>query len=171
MGYSAPNNMGRTFMAWGPYAVTTLYGSYSANEGVLHCPPIPYIDNLKDHHLRHWGGPGRGKQAAQIPVFLDGIWYVSWAHTVTPPPQVQVEDAIDHHHVEYSFAQIQGLCINRHEGGVNGLFADFSVRKVGLKELWTFPWDRACDTTGPWTKAGGVLPEDWPQWMRKLRDY
>ena len=171
IGYSAPDNIGRTFMAWGPYAVTTPYGSYSANEGVLHCPPIPYIESLKDHHLRHWGGPGRGRKAAQIPVLLDGIWYTSWASTFSTPPQVQVEDAIDHHHISYNFGGIQGLCINRHDAGVNGLFADFSVRKVGLKELWTFPWDRACDTTGPWTKAGGVLPEDWPQWMRKFRDY
>ena len=29
------------------------------------------------------------------------------------------------------------MCINRHHGGINMLFADWSVRKVGLKELWT----------------------------------
>lgn len=42
---------------------------------------------------------------------------------------------------------------------------------VGLKQLWTFRWHRYFDPNGPWTKAGGVEPSDWPQWMRRLRDY
>ena len=51
------------------------------------------------------------------------------------------------------------------------LFMDWSVRKVGLKELWTLKWNRNFDTAGPWTKAGGVKPEDWPEWMRRFKDY
>jgi len=62
-------------------------------------------------------------------------------------------------------------CINRHNGGVNALFLDWSVRKVGLKELWTLKWYRQYDTNGPWTKAGGVQPGDWPAWMRGFKDY
>ena len=62
-------------------------------------------------------------------------------------------------------------CINRHDGYVNGLFFDWSVRKVGLEELWTLKWHRNFDTAGLWTKAGGVKPEDWPPWMRKFKDY
>ena len=30
---------------------------------------------------------------------------------------------------------------------------------------------RYIDTAGPWTMAGGVQPEDWPQWMRGFKDY
>ena len=62
-------------------------------------------------------------------------------------------------------------CINRHNGGVNTLFMDWSVRKVGLKELWTLKWHRSYDTAGPWTLDGGVKPSDWPEWMRKFKDY
>ncbi len=62
-------------------------------------------------------------------------------------------------------------CINRHDGFVNCLFMDWSVRKVGLKELWTLKWYPTFDTNGPWTKAGGVRPEDWPKWMRRFKDY
>ena len=62
-------------------------------------------------------------------------------------------------------------CIDRHNGGINILFLDWSLRKVGLKELWTLKWHRNFDTAGLWTKAGGVKPEDWPAWMRKFRDY
>lgn len=63
------------------------------------------------------------------------------------------------------------FCMNRHHGYVNGLFLDWSVRKIGLKELWTLPWSYEFDTAGRWTKAGGVKPEDWPKWMREFKDY
>jgi len=45
------------------------------------------------------------------------------------------------------------------------------VRRVGLKELWTLKWHKAFDTTGPWTKAGGAVTDDWPQWMQALKEY
>ena len=62
-------------------------------------------------------------------------------------------------------------CINRHDGYVNGLSFDWSVRKVGLEELWTLKWHRQYNTRGRWTKAGGARPEDWPQWMRRFKDH
>ena len=64
------------------------------------------------------------------------------------------------------------LCvINRHDGGINSLFMDWSVRKVGLKEPWTLKWQREFNTANKWTLAGGVQPEGWPEWMRKFKDY
>ncbi len=63
------------------------------------------------------------------------------------------------------------FCVSRHDDFVNGVFLDWSVRKIGLKELWTLKWNREFDTAGPWTKAGGVQREDWPDWMRNFKDY
>ncbi len=63
------------------------------------------------------------------------------------------------------------VCINRHQGAISVLFLDSSVRKLGLKGLWTLKWRRDFNTSGPWTKAGGVKPEDWPKWMRGFKDY
>jgi prepilin-type processing-associated H-X9-DG protein len=63
------------------------------------------------------------------------------------------------------------LCINRHNGYVNGLFLDWSVRKIGLKELWTLKWYKEFDTANEWTRAGGVQPDNWPEWMRGFKDY
>jgi len=62
------------------------------------------------------------------------------------------------------------MCINRHDGGVSMLFMDWSVRKVGLKEPWTFKWHRRFNTGGIWTKQGGAEAEDWPPWMRRFKD-
>ncbi|MHC4518894.1 MAG: type II secretion system protein [Planctomycetota bacterium] len=64
-----------------------------------------------------------------------------------------------------------GFCTPRHGSFVNVVFMDWSVRRVGLKQLWTLRWHREYDTNGPWTKAGGVQPEDWPKWMRQCKDY
>jgi prepilin-type N-terminal cleavage/methylation domain-containing protein/prepilin-type processing-associated H-X9-DG protein len=63
------------------------------------------------------------------------------------------------------------FCIDRHNGYINGLFLDWSVRKVGLKELWTLKWSNEYDTANAWTRAGGVMPEDWPDWMQRFKDY
>ena len=51
------------------------------------------------------------------------------------------------------------------------LFLDWTVRKVGLKELWKLKWHRKYNINGPWTRAGGVQPGDWPEWMKNVKDY
>jgi hypothetical protein len=48
---------------------------------------------------------------------------------------------------------------------------DMLGHAVGLKELWTLKWWPGYNTHGPWTKAGGVKAEDWPQWMRSFKEY
>jgi len=67
--------------------------------------------------------------------------------------------------------QMIRFCINRLDGFVNSVFLDSTVRKVGLKELWTLKWHRKFDLNGPWTVAGGVEPDNWPEWMRGFKDY
>ena len=50
-------------------------------------------------------------------------------------------------------------------------FLDWSLRRVGLKELWTLKWHRLFDTQGRYTVAGNARERDWPRWMRKMKDY
>ncbi|MBA7487246.1 hypothetical protein ES707_22809 [subsurface metagenome] len=99
---------------------------------------------------------------ANIPTLLDASRYSGLPVDRIPPP----------HRGGVGLGGIWGpFCINRHNGHVNGLFLDWSVRRIGLKELWTLKWDQEFDTANIWTKAGGVQPEDWPQWMRNFKDY
>jgi len=72
---------------------------------------------------------------------------------------------------EQGYDDEQPCCMNRHDGFVCGIFMDWSVRKVGVKELWSLKWHRQYDTCGVWTKAGGVQPDYWPAWMRRFKDY
>lgn len=66
---------------------------------------------------------------------------------------------------------MKSFCIPRHGPFINGLFMDWSVRKIGLKELWTLKWYPDFNTRGPWTRAGNVPSDRWPQWMRSLKEY
>jgi len=100
---------------------------------------------------------------ADVPFQLDGRCPWAPAHEDDKPPP---EDD-----VWVLGSGMSEVCIDRHQGGVNSLFCDASVRKVGLKELWTLKWHKQYNTRGPWTKAGGAEPEDWPQWLRRFIDY
>jgi prepilin-type processing-associated H-X9-DG protein len=98
---------------------------------------------------------GRGA----VPVLFDARGYsASLPDEKTPPSRDP--DGIGRH-----------PSMNRHQGTINGLFLDWSVASIGLKHLWTLKWRLDFNTKGPWTKAGGVQAEDWPQWMRGLKDY
>ncbi|HSW01019.1 MAG TPA: type II secretion system protein [Sedimentisphaerales bacterium] len=90
------------------------------------------------------------KNQSDVPVLLDSS-YPSYVHPDKYP--------------DSSFS------IDRHLACVNGLFLDWSARRVGLKELWTLRWSLSFNRANKWTRAGGVQPEDWPEWMRNFKDY
>ena len=104
--------------------------------------------------------PIRGK--AKIPTLLDCTSFVS-RFDGREPPKYDLEAP--------HYPRGETFIINRHNGYINGLFLDWSVRKIGIKELWTLKWHMQFDTANEWTRAGGVQPEDWPEWMRGFKDY
>ncbi len=131
----------------------TATGSYGANLAFGGLPWGPPWTKLFWENTAAYSVKGQ----SNIPVFLDSTMpFSKFISEEQPPPG----------------AEDQTTCvINRHDGGVNSLFLDWSVRKVGLKELWKLKWYKEFNTNGPWTIAGGVKPEDWPQWMREFKDY
>ena len=176
-GQDGRDERGGTFLAWGKHRFQSehgvrqnYYGSYGMNswlatpaEGgsfVLGCPSPALRPNF-------WKTT-KVKYAGHIPVFLDSWWWCAWAKETDEPPQYEGQNTPFPCGCRDS---IRRFCINRHDGFVNGLFLDWSVRKVGLKELWTLKWHRQCNTRNSWTRAGGVQPEDWPNWMRHFKDY
>jgi len=62
------------------------------------------------------------------------------------------------------------FCINQYQQGINGISWDYHIKRIGLKQLRTLKWGRSFSPAGIWTTAGGVRPEDRPDWMRNFKD-
>jgi prepilin-type processing-associated H-X9-DG protein len=178
---SAARRPGRDRVPWGgpfaPYAWPVTYADYDHGNWPDHLDIIygSYGLNLWTYNEYerakasrrpisegvHWNVCDlRG--ASRVPVLLDCSWHIVVPHDNDGPPKSEG-------HVRDQ--PMSMICFDRHNGGTNSLFMDWSVRKVGLKEPWTLKWHRKFDTANPWTKAGGVRPQDWPEWMRGFRDY
>jgi hypothetical protein len=111
---------------------------------------------------------GKAVSTNTIPVFGDSTWYDAWPRDTDQPAQTPDAFGIGDRGTS---GEMNHFCINRHGGLVGMLFMDWSARRVGMKELWTLKWHRAYNTTGAWTKAGGVNPDDWPIWLRRFKEY
>jgi prepilin-type N-terminal cleavage/methylation domain-containing protein len=157
--------MGSTFRAWSSDAGPKSYAvsSYGFNDA------IGWVKPRGDPRADSGWRSCLVKGADEVPVMMDcrlpGVGVMS--PQGEPPPYEDAPGPFIPHYVTCLWPVV----INRHNGGINELFMDWSVRKVGLKELWTLKWDKQFDTRGPWTKAGGVQPEKWPPWMRRFKDY
>jgi len=153
-------------MAWGymkdDHWVKPMKGSYGING---YCVDIQPGREPRGEASWYWRGPAVAG-AAYVPLFLGAQRYNGVVDSVDDPPAYDGQGW-----AEGGDGRMLRYCLNRHDGFVNGIFLDFSNRKIGLKDLWTFKWHRRYDTTGPWTTAGGCQPSDWPQWMKTFKDY
>ncbi len=152
---------GTTFSAWWSTTKTrgAITGSYGANAAM----PWVYgpLSGLGAAATNVWWG-SPPKQASLVPVLFDcrrALGSVA-GMSYGPPPYEEADGDPG-----------WGMFINRHHGGTNYLFLDWSVRKAGIKEPFTLKWDKSYDTANVWTKAGGVTREKWPVWMQKFEDY
>jgi len=160
--------LGATFRAW---TITSPDPAFRASYGFNFYPFdslrsggfFPARPSVKRRHdgLNLFNVAGRSR----VPILLDSFMIGAHPRPATEPPMNEFRLFPELRNPEMNF------CINRHNGRINGLFLDWSVREVGLKELWTLKWCPDFNTAGPWTRAGGVRPEDWPKWMRDLKDY
>lgn len=138
--------------------------SYGMNYWVYGPPDDKPDDGVRHPHWPiYWRGTRSATGSSGIPVFLDSVSEGGLPDPSDSPP------LLESHFIDGGWMSV--FCINRHDGAVNALFMDFSARRVGLKELWTLKWYRGYATGGPWTRAGGVEPGDWPPWMRGFKDY
>jgi len=166
-----PTGQWNTFSAWGVYSAQDDegydpdgdWGSYGIN-GWAENPPASVTSVYQNFEtVNNWRTPDV-QGAGYVPLMMDALRFnVFPRETDTPPDQEDLAWQAEMH--------MRRICINRHDGFINMAFLDWSVRKTGLKELWTLRWHKAYKIAGPWTTAGGILPEDWPEWMREFRDY
>jgi prepilin-type N-terminal cleavage/methylation domain-containing protein len=157
-----------TFSAWGIFNAGDAYfgpqgiaGSYGLNGYVLSTLPGVSFENGRTT-TDNWRTP-LVQGANNVPLFTDALRFDLWPIVTDSPPQT--ED------LAWSANHMARCCINRHDGFINAAFCDFSLRKVGIKELWTLKWHKRFNINGPWTTAGGASGSDWPSWMQRFKEY
>jgi prepilin-type N-terminal cleavage/methylation domain-containing protein len=154
------------FNAWGIFhgadlSVDGVAGSYGINGYCL----IPNGVDTYESGIsvsRGWKTAGE-RGAGNVPWFSEALRFDLWPLDTDGPAANEF--------AAWSGNLMARTCINRHQGFQNIAFLDFSVRKIGLKELWTLKWHKDFNINGTWTQAGGVQGSDWPQWMRRFQDF
>ncbi len=154
------------FKAWGVfsggwnYTVKGDYGSFGMN-GWCGNPPPGVNPMLDEEHPVAWNWRQASiKGAGTVPLMSDHQWLDGWPRHEDAPPEYDGQRWGD-----FGFENMGRLCINRHDGTINMLFVDFTVRRVGLKQLWKLKWSRMFDTTE------GPTGDEWPEWMRGFKEY
>jgi prepilin-type N-terminal cleavage/methylation domain-containing protein/prepilin-type processing-associated H-X9-DG protein len=102
------------------------------------------VENMQGGNEGTAGGYWRRtdvKGADRVPVLGDCQYLYYNGSTGSPPI----------YNGTFTGNQMAWICIDRHMGYVNFTYLDFSVRKTGLKELWTLKHDRLYDTCNEWT--------------------
>ena len=149
-----------------------------ANEYIGSYGPNGWMCNLEANRTGGiWGrGPASDywrtpnvKGAWNVPLFQGQWWVDAWPRENDQPPDIA--DGVMAVPDRPNTNEMERVCVDRHGGTLNNISCDWSVRAVGVKELWTLKWHKNYNVRGPWTKGGGVNPSDWPQWMRGFKDY
>ncbi len=139
---------------------------YAKGTGKIQGRPIPWNWKTKDV-----------SNSTNVPIFADTMWRgggpcyrTSDTGALNPSFSRIVPPQYDGQWINYG-NEMMHFTLSRHQTGTNALFLDWSVRAVGLKELWTLKWHRKYPINGPLTKAGGVQTTDWPEWMTSFKEY
>ncbi len=139
------------------------WGSYGIN-GWVENPPSSYTTVYEEFGTTNCWRTPNVKGAAYVPLMMDSLRFNAF-------PLYNDSPAQDMYQAWQSNVHMQRICIDRHDGATNMAFLDWSVRKVDLKELWVLPWHKDYKRDGPWTRAGGAIASNWPDWMQRYKEY
>jgi len=131
------------------------YGSYGINGWA--CDPPRKITSIDGALTKYNWRTTNVRAGGCVPLFLDSIWLDGWPEPYNQPPKHDSDWEGGYNN------NMKRFCTNRHSGVTNGIFFDFSVRKIGLKELWKLKWHRDYNTN-----ADSPV---WPDWMKKFKNY
>ena len=108
-----------------------------------------------------------------VPVLVDSYWlHFAPFDTAKPPSEKDkyaAEPGLPSQYTDaytYDQTSMHRVCLDRHHGAVCVIFADFSVRLVNLKSLWSLKWSKNFDTTVK-EKIDQGRNGGWPLWMNK----
>jgi prepilin-type N-terminal cleavage/methylation domain-containing protein len=140
-----------------------LYGSYGMNYWIMNWQS-GYEEPSWIPWLSYCWRNANVKKANEIPLILDCQWSGVEPVADASPPDYDGELVAE---FDYCEDDMKRVCLNRERNGMtNGAFVDFSVRRIGLKELWELRWHR----NWPAERSKAGTPQ-WPPWMWNFKDY
>ncbi len=151
---------GGPFTSWGRLSADNgrpsgTWGSYGINGWVYNPGEDPLIGKPAQYF---WKTPNlRG--TAEIPLFLDCWFWCGWPDDTDTPP------SYDGQRWAGDEDSMQRFCIDRHHQAINGVFLDYSVRKVWLKSLWRLRWSKRFNVNAPQPDWETEAP-----WMAHFKD-
>jgi prepilin-type N-terminal cleavage/methylation domain-containing protein/prepilin-type processing-associated H-X9-DG protein len=151
------------YRAWGPHDMTDewpVIGSYVINLWISESAGgAQFKTDSSGRRCSYWRTPYI-RHASYAPIIVCAQWKDCEPYPVDEPPEHPFD------WWEANANELKRPCLQRHGDFVNGLFMDWSVRRIGLKQLWELWWYR---------EWGTHLEEDgrpiWPAWMAHMKDY
>jgi prepilin-type N-terminal cleavage/methylation domain-containing protein len=159
---------GGTFTAWGPFPPSVdgsvwwdsfATGSYGFNEWCAD-PPAG--------RQTFWGLPSDNairktttKGADNIPLVLDSVYVDTAVHDTDEAPSND-EHSNDVYRASWNNNAMKFYSIDRHSGGINGVFVDMHAQHVGIKQLRRLKWHKNFDTS---------LTPVYDTWLNSYKDY
>ncbi|OHB58342.1 MAG: hypothetical protein A2Y07_08585 [Planctomycetes bacterium GWF2_50_10] len=160
--------IGSTFEAWGPYEFSEngertgkmAWSSYGINSWILN--PTSGVNPYGYQAKNFWRTPNING-ASNIPLMLDAAFSGALPANISDPKNGgSYNKPLDKNAYTRDYSStINTFSIDRHAGAVNSVFLDFSVRKIGLRELWKQKWHRNYKTD--------EYPVTWPAWMTNYK--
>ncbi len=150
-----------TFYAWGVFSgggeyTAGDYGSYGGNAYVYNPPPeVTEVHNIST--AMNWRRADV-KGAGAVPLMLDAQWWDGWPLEDDQPPDYEGQSWL----ATRDNDMMDRFCISRHDGYVNSVFLDYSVKRVKLGGLWKLKWHKRYDVNAE--------HPDFPDWLLKFSD-
>ncbi len=141
-----------------PTSLHHKYGSYGINIYITDKPLNSSTGRDEEMYFK----TKNPKNAGEVPVLFDSLWIDVFAQVGDPPPDYD-GDFSPNGHID----GLKNCAINRHNGFSNFLMLDYSVRPVGLKEIWELKWHTK------WLRdyRTPVAWNDEDHWMFNMKDY
>jgi len=130
-------------------------GSYAPNGWM--CNPPTGMDSLwgRAPKQNYWRGIP-SKNNSKVPLLTEGWWVDAW------PRETDVPSNDRDRFQAGGSGEMRTVCVDRHKLTQNVLFADYTVKRLSLKQLWRLKWHKQYNLTAP-------LPA-WPEWMARCKD-
>jgi len=132
------------------YYMDSSYGSYGKNSWITNSDESNKAFDLDSPYT--WNTT-RVRGTGRIPLFCDNSF---------PAQHIFEEYPVPEHKDRSVFDGDFRPCQARHGLTINMVFLDFTVRKVGLKQLWQLYWHRDWDLS---LTPDPRDPEQWPSWI------